>query len=71
MRTYNDVVDAELFPVGLQLLVAVLRRAEHEAAPGKLIERAAAEVVFVGHHLVLPPGRIVLVFLEKIGTGHL
>jgi hypothetical protein len=64
MRADDDVIDAKLFPVRLEAVVAFLGRAKDEPPLDQLFERAA-EVGVVGHDFVLPPLGIVPVFRHR------
>src|SRR5262252_3152167 len=70
MGANNDVIDTEFFPVRLELIIAVLRRAYDEPTLDQLVQRAG-EVFVIGHDLVLPPLCVISVFPDQIRPCHL
>ena len=69
VRAKDQVVRAGLLPARAQLLVAILRAAEHETVAQQILERLLKRV-FSGQDFVLSPLSIGLVFLRKIGARH-
>src|SRR3954469_1004327 len=68
MHRGDDVVDPETAVQPDHLLRDFRGRAEQETVFQKLGE-FVVEIVALGHHLVLPPGAVRLVFLFEIGLG--